>query len=70
MRYVDYRDSIRKELSKSSAGLTWAQLQSKLSLPYERPCPEWTNRLEEEIGLIRAKGSERALVWKLGKHAP
>jgi hypothetical protein len=67
MKYVDYRDSIRRELSGNLEGLTWAQLQSKLSLPYDRPCPTWTKQLEQEIGLVRVKGSGRALVWKLGR---
>jgi hypothetical protein len=65
MRYTEYRDSIRRELARSAAGRTWAELQSKLELPYARPCPTWTKQLEQEIGLVRVKGSGRALVWKL-----
>jgi hypothetical protein len=34
-------------------------------LPYHRPCPAWTARLESDIGLVRGKGTGRALVWKL-----
>ena len=44
---------------------TWAQLRADLDLPYDRPCPSWTKRLEEEIGLTRTKGVGRALVWKV-----
>jgi hypothetical protein len=65
MRYVDFRDSIRRELQRNSAGLTWAQLQGRLHLPYDRPCPEWTKQLEQEIGLRRVKGNGRALIWKV-----
>jgi hypothetical protein len=39
MQCVDFRDPIRDELRGNSAGLTWAQLQERLRLPYDRPCP-------------------------------
>jgi hypothetical protein len=65
MRYADYRDSIRSELRRSTAGLTWRELQSRLDLPYERPCPAWTEQLENEIGLVRVKSAGRALVWTI-----
>lgn len=65
MRYVEYRDLIRHRLRRRPTGLTWAQLRDELDLPYERPCPDWTRRLEEEIGLTRTKGPGRALVWKV-----
>jgi hypothetical protein len=57
MRYVDFRDIIQKELRKNPAGLTWAELRERLDLPYERPCPTWVRRMEQEVGLSRAKGS-------------
>jgi len=65
MRYVDFRDAIREELLRQPAGLTWAELQQRLGLPYDRPCPSWVARLEKEIGLSRVKGSGRAYVWKV-----
>jgi len=37
MRYVEYRDAIQSELQANLSGLTWAQLQSRLDLPYDRP---------------------------------
>lgn len=66
MKYIDYRDSIRKELRRNAGGLTWSQLQARLALPYERPCPAWTRQLENDIGLVRTAGPTRALVWNLG----
>lgn len=65
MRYIDFRDAILKELCRRPDGLTWVQLRQRLALPYDRPCPEWTKRLEQEIGLSRGKGIGRALVWRL-----
>jgi hypothetical protein len=67
MRYADYRDAIRNALRSNAAGLTWSQLQERLRLPYDRPCPAWTRQLEDEIGLVRTKGTSRALVWRLGR---
>jgi hypothetical protein len=67
MRYTEFRDTIDGELRRTPAGLTWAELRDRLGLPYDRPCPSWTKRLEQEIGLTRTKGTGRALVWKTGK---
>lgn len=65
MRYVDFRDMIREELHQNSAGLTWAELKERLDLPYDRPCPTWVKRMEQEVGLSKAKGPGRAYVWKV-----
>ena len=65
MRYVDFRDSIREELAGQDFGLTWAELKERLDLPYDRPCPTWIRRMEQEAGLSRARGSGRAYVWTI-----
>ena len=65
MRYVDFRDSIQKELRRNPAGLTWKELKERLDLPYESPCGEWVARLEKEISLTRTKGEGRAFIWKV-----
>src|SRR5579871_2052705 len=65
MRYVEFRDAIQGELRRSPAGLTWAALKSRLRLPYSTPCPEWVKQLEQEIGLRRERGAERAFTWKI-----
>jgi hypothetical protein len=66
VHYTEFRDSIATALRTNRTGLTWPQLQSKLKLPYDRPCPAWTAQLEKEIGLSRVKGAGRALVWMIG----
>lgn len=43
------------------------ELRDHLTLPRARPCPAWTSFLEREIGLLRVKGTDRALVWKLSR---
>ena len=70
MRYQDFRNTIRAELRRTPTGLTWAQLQARLALPYARPCPTWVKRLEQEIGLTRTKGPHAAYLWKLPPPKP
>ena len=65
MHYVEFKVAIQQHLKRKRQGATWVELRETLALPYERACPEWTRRLEEEIGLVRRKGSGRALVWEV-----
>jgi hypothetical protein len=67
MTYLEFKNSIASKLRKNSSGMTWSELKTALDLPYERPCPEWTKKLEKDIGLVRAKGQGRAFVWRAGK---
>jgi hypothetical protein len=66
MKYSEFRDLIRRELEQRPDGITWNDLRDRLALPYDRPCPTWVKQLEDEVGLVRAKGSGRAYLWKLG----
>jgi hypothetical protein len=61
--YLEFKQTIRESLGKHPHGLTWKELREKAHLPYERPCPEWTRRLEQDLGLRRSKGSTNALIW-------
>jgi hypothetical protein len=65
MRCVEFREAIQKALRQTPEGLKWSGLRERLVLPYERPCPTWTLQLEKELGLARAKGCRRGLVWKV-----
>jgi len=65
IRYDEFKNTIQAELRRTLAGLTWAQLRERLGLSYNRPCPEWTKRLEGEIGLERVKSEGRAYRWRL-----
>jgi hypothetical protein len=65
MNYSEFKTSIQRHLAKRSSGATWHELRVALQLPYERPCPEWTRRLEKEIGLVRRKEGGRTLRWTL-----
>ena len=65
MKYTEFRDSIAARLKSHPSGLTWKELKESLDLPYERPCPVWTRRLETEIGLDRNRKRGNAKLWKL-----
>jgi hypothetical protein len=65
MRYVEFRAAIQQHLQQNRQGATWLELRDILRLPYDRPCPEWTRKLEGDIGLIRRKGTGPSLVWEL-----
>jgi hypothetical protein len=67
MRYAEFKDAIHRALRRRRGGMTWTELQERLALPYTRPCPEWTKRLEQDIGLARVKAGGRALVWQLAR---
>ena len=69
MRYLEFQNTIQRHLTKHRGGATWVELRDALSLPYQRPCPEWTRRLEKDIGLVRRKGAGRSLVWALPANA-
>ncbi len=64
MKYTEFRSKILDELKRNRSGLTWADLKSRLDLPYKTPCREWVIRMEKEYGLKRAKGNGRALIWR------
>jgi hypothetical protein len=69
VRYVDFRDSIQDELTRTPGGLTWPELKERLALPYERPCPIWLARLGEEIGLRRERRPRGPALWRLDQGA-
>jgi hypothetical protein len=65
MKYADFKNMIQAELLAHPFGATWKQLKDDLDLPYAQPCPEWTRCLEQEIGLVRRKGTGKAFIWSL-----
>lgn len=65
MSYEDFKRAIHARLLAQPYGSTWKQLEADLRLPYDRPCPEWTRRLEREIDLVRRKSTGNELTWTL-----
>lgn len=64
---MEFVQSIMKELENNPSGLTWVELKSRLNLPYSIPCQTWIHKMERENGLVREKGSGKALIWKAGR---
>ena len=65
--YEAFKTAIHGGLTAAPSGLTWKELRARLRLPYDRPCPEWTRRLEQDIRLVRRKAGGNALVWAVGR---
>jgi hypothetical protein len=65
MDYTTFKETVRAGLLAHPDGMTWPELKTRLRLPYARPCPEWTRRLEQDIHLVRRKGAGQALVWSI-----
>jgi len=65
MKFVDFRDRIKQELTDHPQGFTWVQLRDRLQLPYRQPCQNWIARLEAEIGLSRKVRIANSLIWKI-----
>ena len=70
MTYLEFKTTIQRHLKRHSSGATWKELRDTLKLPYDRPCPEWTRQLEQDIGLVRRKGTGRGLRWTLHPTTP
>jgi hypothetical protein len=70
MTYPEFKTTLQGHLTAYPSGATWQELRETLKLPYDRPCPEWTKRLEKEIGLVRRKGQGRGLCWTLHPSTP
>lgn len=62
MRYEQFHDSVRGYLWKQPEGATWAQLRQELKLAYRTACYSGIHRMEDEIGLHRARSRE-GVVW-------
>ncbi|MGF1448130.1 MAG: hypothetical protein ACFB20_01790 [Opitutales bacterium] len=65
MTYLEFKQRVESSLSANIRGLTWRELKVIARLPYARPCPNWTARLEAEIGLVRERTSGNTKTWRL-----
>ncbi len=68
MRYKTFKTLIQDELKMHPDGLTWTELKSNLTLPHNRPCQTWITQMEQEIGLTRSKGTQRAYIWRVSQN--
>ena len=65
MHYEEFKGMIQSKLQKHPSGLTWVEIKKQLDLPYKHPCPSWIKQMEQEIGLLRVKETQRAYIWKI-----
>ncbi|MGF1485113.1 MAG: hypothetical protein ACFBZ8_12200 [Opitutales bacterium] len=67
MTYLEFKQRIVDTLSQQAEGLTWRELKAEARLPYTRPCPNWTARLEAEVSLTRERTQGNAKRWRLAR---
>jgi antitoxin component of MazEF toxin-antitoxin module len=65
MTYEEFRDKIKGALQYSDKGMTWTQLRGHLKLDQVVPNNKWVRRLEKDIGLLRVKGKDGVVVWRI-----
>ncbi len=65
MSYEQFRDKIRGALEYNDRGMTWTKLRGQLQLNQVVPNNKWVRRLERDIGLMRLKGSDGVVLWRV-----
>jgi antitoxin component of MazEF toxin-antitoxin module len=65
MTYDEFRDKIKAALQYSDKGITWTQLRGHLKLDQVVPNNKWVRRMEKDIGLLRVKGKDGVVVWRI-----
>lgn len=65
MTYDEFRDKIKGTLEYNDKGMTWTQIRDKLKLNQVVPNNKWVRRMEKDIGLIRVKGTDGVVLWRM-----
>ena len=65
MPYEEFRERIRETLQFSDKGMTWTEIRAKLKLDQVVPNNKWVRQMEKDIGLMRVKGSDGVIVWRV-----
>ena len=65
MSYEQFRDKIRRALEYNDLGMTWTKLRNNLQLDQVVPNNKWVRRMEKDIGLMRVKGSDGVILWRV-----
>ncbi len=65
MTYDQFRDKIRRALQYNDLGMTWTRLRNHLELDQVVPNNKWVRRMEKDIGLMRVKGSDGVILWRV-----
>jgi hypothetical protein len=65
MTYEQFRDKIKGALQYNDKGMTWTQIRTSLRLNQVVPNNKWVRRMERDIGLMRVKGNDGVIVWRI-----
>jgi antitoxin component of MazEF toxin-antitoxin module len=65
MTYEEFRDKINGALEYNDTGMTWTQLRTQLKLDQVVPNNKWVRRMEKDMGLIRVKGKDGIVLWRI-----
>ncbi len=65
MAYEQFRDKIRRALEYNDLGMTWTKLRNHLQLDQVVPNNKWVRRMEKDIGLMRVKGTDGVVLWRV-----
>ncbi|TMI12392.1 AbrB/MazE/SpoVT family DNA-binding domain-containing protein [Candidatus Bathyarchaeota archaeon] len=65
MSYEQFRDKIKGALEYNDQGMTWTKLRGQLQLNQVVPNNKWVRRLERDIRLMRLKGSDGVVLWRV-----
>jgi antitoxin component of MazEF toxin-antitoxin module len=65
MTYEEFRDKIKGVLQYNDKGMTWTQIRTRLKLDQVVPNNKWVRRMEKDIGLMRVKGTDGVIVWRV-----
>ena len=62
--YEAFKNVIHEVLQNAGQPLTWTEIKTEADLPQKVPNNQWVHRMEQDIGLVRERTSNRIL-WKL-----
>jgi len=65
MTYEDFRTAIERALIEAGKPLTWSDIKQRAGLPQKVPNNKWVRQMEIDIGLIREKGKDGRMLWRL-----
>ena len=65
MSYEEFRDKIKGALEYNDKGMTWTQIRTQLKLDQVVPNNKWVRRMEKDMGLIRVKGKDGIVLWRI-----
>jgi len=65
LSYEEFRDKVKKTLQYQDDGMIWSQIRERLKLDQVVPNNKWVRQMEKDIGLIRVKGKDNTILWRV-----